>query len=473
LAESLLKNAPNNRYNRQAAAWVHLECLKKEATQLEKALPYLESICALGFDASEKILWEQIYWQVAKVLFKTTALLDSSILGRFFNCWKSFAVLPGQAYSVLLKSLLKHAATLPNLPDWVEYWGWEHLQGADFETETLTNGKKMPALAERVYLAVAKAYLSQTSTDNIPFFLCRLDAISETHPEMLYLIYYRALLRLKIGNPAEALQFFVPFAQKKHRDFWVWDLLAQLHSHDMGIQMACMAKALTCKTPPEFLVKIRYKMAALLVAEGRWQEARTEIEQFCQVREANHWRIPQEAIGWMNSVSYQNAERNATNAYLYTQLVKKAEELLWPKQNVILGVVWAINVQKQTAQFVVDEKTYGGFNYAKFGLKTLEIGQPLSLVLQLLKQADGSFWVVQDAATSTAPPIEHLVKSFEGILRMTGRIGFVGQVMVAENQIHFAMNTCDTPKVAGKAVRAFDHKHQKWGWKAIYIEKKT
>ena len=121
----------------------------------------------------------------------------------------------------------------------------------------------------------------------------------------------------------------------------------------------------------------------------------------------------------------------------------------------------------------MDEQIYGGFNYAKFGLKKLEVGQPLSLVLHQVKQAEGSFWQVQEVDISSQYPSEHLVKSFEGTLRMAGQIGFVGKVIVAANQISFPITTYDAPEVLGKAVRAFDHKHQKWGWRAIYIAKKV
>jgi len=473
LAETLLNEAPNNRYNQRAAAWVYVEYLKTQSSNLATALSYLEGICGFRFDTSENILWEQLYWQVAKLLFRTTEAPEQAVLERFWPCWKAFAQLEGQAFSTLLKAVLKHAATWPNLPDWVECWGWGHLQPADFMPEQLPNGKTMPALAERVYLAVAKTYLNQPATEQSAAFLHRLDTVSEAHPDLLYLVYYRALLRLKAGQLAEALAFILPFAQKKQRDFWVWDLLAQLHPHDVSMQTACLAKALSCKTSPEFLVKIRQKMAGLLVAQGHWPEARTEIEALCRVREAHRWRIPSEVVSWIDSTAYQNSVANNSNANLYTQWAKVAEKRLHSNKPAVVGVVWSINKEKQTAQFVVDEQIHGGFNYAKLGVKDVEIGQALRLRLHQVKRAEGDFWQVQEAELSPEPPSEYLVKSFAGSLRMAGKVGFVGQVMVGSQQIDFEIRSYEAPEVTGRAVRAFDPKHQKWGWRALYVRKKV
>jgi hypothetical protein len=471
LATFLLEQSPQNLYNRRAAAWVYLDFLKRESQDISESLFFVEKYLQLQFDASEKIMWEQLYWLLAKSLFRLSAPPEAPLIDRLWDCWHKLARIEGRGYSTLLKSVLKHASSWPNLSKWVACWGWGHLQPVDFEPETLPNGKRIPALAERAYIAVSKAYLTQPDELLKDTFLNQLDAVSEQYPDMLYLVYYRALLRLKTGQRTEALAFFIPFAQKKKRDFWVWDLLSELHPDNNNMQMACLAKALTCKTSPEFLVKIRQKMAALFVAEGRWNEARAEIEQLCRVREANQWRIPREIENWKRVAAYHNATSTITNYGQYTQIARLAEQLLTPAQKEMIGVIWAINEEKQTAQFVVDEQIFGGFNYGKAGMTSIAVGDALSLRLHQIKQAESTFWKVEEAKKTKNQPPENLVKPFVGPLRMNGRVGFVGQVMVALNQIKFAFDIVNAPEVTGMAVRAYDPKHKKWGWKAIYVQK--
>lgn len=273
-----------------------------------------------------------------------------------------------------------------------------------------------------------------------------------------------------MGLCKEALELFIPFARKKRRDFWVWDLLAQLHPHDHALQMACWAKALTCKTPPEFLVKIRQKMAGVLIEAGRWEEAKAEIEVLCRVREANHWRVPKEVEAWQHEPLYPRSIQNLSNDGLYTLWAKQAEQLLVEELPERVGVVWSVNLEKKTAQYFVDEHTFGGFGYEKYGLPEPFLGQFLRLSLKEVKAAEGYFWQVHrvDTRQESNPP-EGLVRSFEGMLQMKGNVGFVKGVMVHLSQINFEIDT--KTLVKGRAVRAYNQKNKEWGWRAIDIEK--
>ena len=469
LAEQLLVDKPNDLFNRRAAAWVYIDILKLNGVFKGETLSKLEKLCALGFDAGEKILWEQLYWIVAKEVFKLTDETPSTLLYRFETCCQTFAAVPGQAYSVMLKALVKQALKWKQFPAMVASWGLEHFQTSDFEGETLQNGKAFPSLVERTYLAVSKAYLMQPYADaSMTDFLHQLNTVSEAHPEMLYLIYYRALLYQKMGQLDTALGLFRPFAQKKKRDFWVWDLLAQLHPHDHALQMACLAKALMCTTPPEFLVKIRQRFAELLVQQERWDEARVEIEALIQVREANHWRIPSCVYEWVKTPKYQLASNGKSNHNLYTQFTKTAEALLFSASNAHIGIIWHLNTEKQTAQFFVDEAINGGFCYAKLGVNAPQVGQAFTFWLQEVAHKDGKYWKVEKVANYEGQIESSQMKSFNGRLQVKGRIGFVGDVFIDIPAIDASL--AHAQLVSGTAVRTYNLKNKEWGWKANKIK---
>jgi hypothetical protein len=470
LAEQLLVNKLDDVFNRRAAAWVYIDFLKLHGVFKEETLSKLEKLCALGFDASEKILWEQLYWVVAKAVFKLTDDTSSALLDRFEICCQSFAAVPGQAYSVMLKALVKQALKWKQFSAMVASWGLENFQTSDFENETLQNGRGVPSLVERTYLAVSKAYLMQPYADTSMLdFLQQLNTVSEAHPEMLYLIYYRALLYQKMGQLGTALALLRPFAQKKKRDFWVWDLLAQLHPDDHALQMACLAKALMCTTPPEFLVKIRQRFAELLVGHERWEEARVEIEALIQVREANHWRIPSCVYEWVKTPTYQLASKRKSNYDLYTQLAKNADALLFSPSNAHIGIIWHLNTEKQTAQFFVDEAINGGFCYAKLGVSAPEIGQAFTFWLQEVTHKDGKYWKVDKVVRSEGQIAPNQMKSFNGRLQLKGRMGFVGDVFVDIPTIAASFEHAQL--VEGTAVRTYNLKNKEWGWKANHLKK--
>ncbi len=457
--------APADLYNRRAAAWVFLDSIKHDSLSLVEALPYLDQLLALGLDDSERILWEQLYWQIAKMLFRLPSLPTEALLARLRTAWHSWPRLSGLAYSTMLKALLKHAAAWPDLPAWVEAWGWEHLRPADFTPETTPDGKTFPALAERTHLAVAR-WLHQrpADPDYMPVFLAQLDATSDAYPAMLYLLYYRALLRVKLGETEAARQLFLPFARQKQRDFWVWELMAELHPGQPDTQMGCLAKALLCRTPPEFLVKTRQKMAALLVNEGRWAEARTEIDQIVALRTTQRWRIPQEVQAWTVAPEYRAAPERTDNGPLYTQLAPLAQRLLQPVVPTVVAVVWAVNPDRQTAQFVVDAEVHGGFGFAAFGLNP-SAGDLLRLGLEARHGADGQpYWKVATAETAANVDATPLLRVVEGIPRKAGAVAFVGDVLVPPDLLK-DLSLAQPCRL--RAVRAYNPKRKNWGWKAF------
>lgn len=462
----LLSQQPDNLYARRAASWVYLDSIKKDSLCLEEALPYAEQLIALRLDASEHMLWEQLYWQLARLLFRLAEAPNTPGQERLYALWTACPSLPGKAFSVLLKALLKHASGWDNLPAWLDSWGWDNLQPEDYLADQQPNGKTYPALAERAYLAAAKAYLATPSeAPELTGFLNRLDSVSEAHPHMLYLLYYRVQLRLKTGQTEDALAIFLPFARQKQRDFWVWDLMAELHPDQTDLQLACLAKALQCKAKPEFLVKIRQKFAQLLISKGRWAEAKTEIETIINIRLTHEWRIPSEIMDWTQHPAYGKAPSTKNNAYLYTQLENNATQLLYDRNAAVLAVVTGVNPQKQTAQYIVSEKVTGGFRYDMAGCAPTP-GDCLMLILEPGTAPDGSTFSKVVHAWPTAPVDTPLLKTVTAAFKPVGSAGFVGDVYL-DASLATQLRAGTLYEVV--AVKAFNSKRQSWGWKAVKV----
>jgi tetratricopeptide (TPR) repeat protein len=323
-----------------------------------------------------------------------------------------------------------------------------------------------PALAERAYIAAAKVFLQGSPDDHrLGAFLSRLDAFSEANPSMLYLLYYRVQLRLKTGQLADALHILLPFARQKQRDFWVWDLMADLHPDKPDLQLACYARALTCKGKPEFLVKLRQKLARLLVQQGRWAEARTEIDEVLRVRTAHQWRIPAEIADWVRASDYAKVEARVPDAEAYQQMAALAAPLLFDPRAAVLGVVSGINEQKRTAHFVVSEEVSGGFGYAALGFEPA-VGDCLLLHLEPRTAPDGTAFQKVVHASPTAAVATPLLRTVTGIFKKVGTVGFVGNAFV-EGALASQLEEGKTYLV--QAVKSFNARRQTWGWKVFRV----
>ena len=469
MSETLLYHEPKNLYNRRAAGWVYVEIIKNECLTLAQINHYTKMVMSLVLEPSENIFWEQIRWQIAKFLFRLGDNTPHVEWGIFLSLYESFPKQASQANSVLLKSIVKHQAEIKTLALVSTISDIDNLQISDLQSETLESGKAIPSLAERLFIAIAKNWcmILETNKDSqyqekVLDFLQKLDKFSDKYPKMVYLIYYRAILRLKLEMYEEAKLLFIPFVQKKQTEFWVWEVLSQTFPNDIDTQIACLSKALLCKTLDKFLVKVRQRMAELLILKQDWNSAFTEILAIVAIRNQNNWHISTQIFDWQNMVTEHNAIAYTNNNNLYKKYSVIAEHVV-NSSVIFMGIVWKVNSEKKTAQFFVSENINGGFNYEKAKIQ-VAVGNVLSLSLNEIKGSEPTYFQVQSAEVCNIDAPENLKKVFTGVLKIVGKTGFVENIFVEEKLI---INT--KHKVSGMAMRAFDGKKLNWGWKAISL----
>lgn len=470
LAKKLWHHESSNIHNQRAMGWVYIECIKTICFDLAQLNHYLTEIQGLKLDDSEEIFWEQLRWQVAKVLFGLTRPSTSQQWKITMNLLNIFPCQSSTGFSTLIKSILKHQIEIGNLALYTTLFKITNFQEIDYFSTSLVNGKEIPPLIERVYIALSKSWIDllnskqTTSTaSELLVFLKNIDTISIQYPSMIYLVYYRAIIRIALGRVQEARNLFIPFAQKKQRDFWVWDVLAQLYNQDTEKQIACLAKALSCKASNDFLVKVRQKMTELLIIKQQWEAAKTEIACIIATRRQHQWHIPAQVTDWLALPEINNAIQYTNNKELYQSYALFADELLHHNLLVQAGIIWKINTAKNTAQFFVSETINGGFQLGVIK-QPVKVGDVFLFTLREIKKEETLFWKVHSVRQLENHNLQGLQKKFQGYLKIFGKVGIVGDVFIEECLLinHIGL-------VEGDAIRHFNNKKQQWGWKALHI----
>lgn len=466
LACILMDDDPTNLWNRRAMAWIGIEYLKIQSIEKIETAKWICRLIDLDMTETDAIFWEQFRWRVGTILFQQSKISD--VLPEWLMSFlRSLPRKPGKAHGFVLRAILKYTSDLANLPALIAAWGWNMFIEDDLVSERLPDGKNIPALAERAYSAAAKYYLNsgKFEPDEVTSFIEELGKQATENPSWLYAVYYQALLLQKMGRIDEAKQVIMPFVRRKPNEFWVWDLLGTIYAEDTKIQQACYARALCCKTPETFLLNVRQKLAALLADNNQWSEARVEIDALCKTRIQNNWRIPAEVLQWKGCQAYIEAHLKRNNDDLYTSLRQAADILLLDAGCKHHGVIWKVNKEKQTASFFVNDQIHGGFSYARL-TKTLEVGDSVVLYLENVIAAESQYYKVThlDHNEGTCPDTQ--IRSFEGRLRISGSIGFVGDVFISADLM---VEASKAPACGGKAVKTFDHKRNAWGWKAFCL----
>jgi len=486
MANQDLQAEPDNIWNQRAIAWVYYGYLKKysQPESYELFKENLIRIKELQLPEDEKMVFDNCAWQIGSMVFalQKSETVDYAKINGIFGGIKDFHFTkPSEAYSFIYKSFHKGYQNWREYLQFADWWDFEHFRPEDFLEEEF-NGKKGMSIVEQAHIAYAKKTLegedyeeaglyirNQVNPERVKAFLPRLDILINKHPLYLYLPYFKAKFLLSLGEKENVLSSFLPFALQKKNDFWVWELMAQLFKDDNDLHFACYCKALSLKTPDDFLVKIRQTFASKLIEKKMYNEAKTEIGKIIETRSKKGWKIPDQVTNWTNQPWYKTTIAPKDNKSLYLQHAPRAEEILFqniPEETIAVEFV---NTNKKVLSFVQSKDKQGFFKYAGL-IQNPDIGD----ILTVRFNGDGleGFFRVFTAKKAGGEIQSEAIKDFHSKIRIkpAQSFGFVNDVFVEPGIIQkYTLKDGDTIK--GSAILSFNKKREEWGWKAFSISK--
>jgi hypothetical protein len=483
MANKALESEPYNIWNKRAAAWVYYDYLKKNAQpELYEAFKdNLIKIKDLQLPEDEKMVFDNYAWQIGSLVFalQNTEHVDYGKINELFEIIRDFNFTkPSEAYSFIYKAFHKGYQNWSNYLTFADWWNFDNLRSEDYLKEEF-KGKKMMSIAEQAYIAYSKKLLEGEALDpfgqqrvidkeKIQSFLPKLDSLIDKHPDYQYPPYFKAKLLLASGSDENVLSAFIPFAKQKRNDFWVWELMAEIFPNDKEIQFACYCKALSLKTPEDFLVKLRQTFSEMLIEKKMYNEAKTEIQKVIATREKHEWKLPNQIVQWTEQEWYKSAIAKKDNQDLYSSHIKQAEEILFQDIPEEIIAVEFVNENKSMLNFVKDKRKFGFFNYSG-NLTKPQIGD----LLKVRFNGDGQdgFYKILSAKKADSNVSSDAMKDFEGTIKVISpqNFGFIEDIFVEPKIIEESKLT-DGQQVKGRAILSFNKKKNEWGWKAIEIK---
>jgi hypothetical protein len=482
MANQALQAEPDNIWNKRAIAWVYYDYLKKFAQpeSFDEFKEYLIKINALQLPEDEKMVFDNCAWQIGSLVFalQKAEHVHYGRINELFEIIKEFHFSkPSEAYSLIYKAFHKGYQNWSSYLAFADWWNFENLRSEDYLKEEF-NGKKIMSIAEQAHIAYSKKLLEGDPMDSfghqrvidkekIGAFLPKLDSIINKYSDYQYPPYFKAKLLLAFGSDENVFSAFLPFAKQKRNDFWVWELLADIFSDDKEVQFDCYCKALSLKTPEDFLVKLRLSFAELLLEKRMYNEAKTEIQKVISTREKHEWKLSNQIIQWMDQDWYKSAIAKKDNQGLYSSHIKKAEEILFQDIQEELIVVEFVNEDKSMLNFVKDKKKFGFLNYAGQITKP-KIGD--ILCVRFNGEGQNGFYKILTAKKAESNLTLAAIKDFEGTLKLnpSQSFGFLDDIFI-EPKIIQGSNLTDGQTIKGRAILSFNKRKDNWGWKAIEL----
>ncbi len=259
--------------------------------------------------AEETLLYDSVLWKLASYARD----MQADEAGHLFAVLGKFDFAPSKAYSCLLKSHL-HLTEWAGMADFIDWWNLDRLLPEDFAPYVLPDGKRLMSLAEQAHITYAKVLLRTRDRKRCEHFLPRMQKLHTEHPEMTYPGYFCGKLMAMLGmGQEEVLDTLVPFVREKKSDFWAWQLLAECFREDAPAQLACLLRAVHCRTKDSFLGKVRLALVSLYVSQGDYGRARYHLDRVVRLYREQGWHVTYAVQDMLREPWYQSARPDGSD----------------------------------------------------------------------------------------------------------------------------------------------------------------
>jgi hypothetical protein len=480
LAKLELDADAENVWAKRNISWVYYEYLKQNCSpnNFENFTFWLGEIVNLNLPEEDKLLFDQLSWQIGKMLFLILKEFpqDNCKCFELFDVVKSFHFSkPSEGYSFLFKAFHKTLKDGNRYIEFADWWGFQNFRAEDFQKEKMPNGKDIMSISEQAYIAYSKQLLPKQvsfqgdldfNIEKVRGFLPKLSEVVDNYPDMQYPAYFNAKLLLALGDKENMLEHLLPFAKKKRNDFWVWEILAEAFDNDKEKLFACYCRALLCKSPDEMIVGLRLKMARILISKDLRAEAKAEIESLVNTRNEKGYKIPFEVLTWRALDWYNSTEPSTSNDTLYKEYAPYAEAILFSDLPEISVIVEFVNREKKMLNFIASEKKFGYFKYDRF-LSDVKVGEILKVRIQGGK--DGGMHQIYTMKKCQDDEFKkRFIKSVKGVVKIPeGKsFGFIEDVFISPAFVSIN-NLKDGSDFSSFAIKSYNKEKGQWGWKLI------
>jgi len=418
----------------------------------------------------DNMIFENVLFKVAgfvKAHVSPTGIDSPIKLSAIFSKLRGFSFESSKGYSFLLQSFIKCDSWL-ELADFIDWWNLEKLREEDYTPFRMDNGRTIMSVAEQAFIAKSKALLRLNDLGRIEEFLPLMDELMENHPEMTYPGYFYGKLLLSLGSNAEdALKVIIPFARKKATEFWVWQLLSDVFVNDQEKQLACLLRAVNCKTKDNFLGKVRIKLATLYIQRNQLDYAKYQIDKVTQCYLSQGWHLPYEVDCWIHQPWITTVSPNKGTPIYYMSIT---DSILCEGTEEALAVVTNVDANSRKVTLV-----YGYEKRTSQKLR-IKVGPGAMLKINYLMEADGNIRILSSAQARYQDDLD-FAKVVEGtvckrddkdfaFLKTKNKDYFISPNVVRKYGIQ------DGETIKSLVVYDFNKKREVWDWSCISINKK-
>ena len=467
--------SPQNIWSQRGMGWALYYLIKSDVEEKRQSdfWAHLEELVNLDLLTPENdpLIFDTTLWCIAEFI-KGLSPEKPDDLDHLFSLIRKYSFNPSKGYSFLLKVCLNFE-TWERWAEFLEWWNMDKLLPEDYQPVKLKNGRSIISLAERTYIAYAKVLLKLNDRERIGVFLPKIEKLMDDYPSMLYPGYFCGKLMLAMGaEKDEALESVLPFVRKKRSEFWVWQLLSEIYQNESEIHLACLLRAIHCKTQETFLGKVRMKLAAAYLQKKDSPRAKFQIEQIVQCYTSQQWRLPHEVQNWLKEPWAQQGTSDGSDGMDYKQ---PTDAILLHGTNEDIAIVTYIDPNKKLAAIVYGYKQRRMVKLSNLPQK-VRVGSIIKLYWLPVNEKDMNIVKTRFIESSALKDTSY-IQSLTGLVeRIPDRLfAFVKgngiECFIPPHMVHtYRLENSDC--ITALAVYNYNKKKQEWSWSCVSLTTK-
>lgn len=459
----------------RAMGWALYYLIKSDAetANYQSLIAHLDELNTLDQLSipEDNMIFENVLFRIAgfvKVNVPPTGIDSPAKLSVLFSKLRNYNFEASKGYSFLLQSFIKCDAW-QEMADFLDWWNLDKLTDEDYTPFRMGNGRTIMSVAERSFIAKSKALLRLNDLGRIEEFLPQMDNLMENHPEMTYPGYFYGKLLLSLGSTQdEALRVILPFARKKATEFWVWQLLTDVFTNEPDKQLACLLRAVNCRTQENFLGKVRIKLATLFIQRNQLDCAKYQVDKVIQCYLSQGWHLPYEIDCWIHQPWINTVVPNGNAPIDYMSITNT---ILCAGTEEVVAIVTYVDQNSQKATLI-----YGREKRTSQRLR-FKVGSGAVLRINYIIENDGNLRVLSAGQTRFPTDLDY-AKVVEGCVRKRPDKDFAflktneGDFYISPNLVR-KYDLHDNETIKSLIVLDYNRKKESWEWACVSINKKN
>ena len=262
------------------------------------------------------------------------------LLDRLFREFKSVQPPHSQKlYDSILYDAVKIAENWRGYNDFLYWWNPDNFRVEHFKPDRTQSGT-YPGLAYKAARAGAKRVVKDQDDESAEWLLPFLKRIVERGAEEdeLWIHYDIGRVANLIDDNATAREHLAQVVREKYTESWAWGHLADSFS-DTDDRKAALCAALDGAPNDSFVLSIREELAEVLVSEESYSQAKREVLNIVEVRQAEGYDFPERVKQWKSSEWFEEVKAPESNQSLYEAHADRARELVLEDIPWVDGVV--------------------------------------------------------------------------------------------------------------------------------------